>query len=81
MSGKKARIEVNYDEAGKVLKSDEMQDILLQCANQIAGQVSGNYQTDLKRMPTRYISSVFTTDKKTIQDNLDNNTLLKGCHL
>ena len=36
------------------------------------------YETDVKYMGTRVISSVYTTSEESLRDNLENNTLLKN---
>lgn len=72
------RIEVDYKAVGRLLKSDDVANALSRITSDIAGRVGDEYQTDTKVMGTRVIASVYTEDKSALQDNLDNNTLLKG---
>ena len=73
-----SRVECSYANIGKLLKSSELRDGMQNIANRIATNTEGNYETDIKYMRTRVVCSVYTTDRGTIQDNLNNNTLLKG---
>lgn len=72
------RIEVDYNAVGRLLKSDDVANALSKITSDIAARVGDEYQTDTKVMGTRVIASVYTEDKAALQDNLDNNTLLKG---
>lgn len=72
------RIEVDYKAVGRLLKSEDVANALSKITSDIADRVGDEYQTDTKVMGTRVIASVYTEDKSALQDNLDNNTLLKG---
>lgn len=72
------KIELNRAGIDELLKSQEMEDAVHAETRKVAERLGGAYDTDVKMMPTRVISSVFTTDKAAIRDNMQNNTLLKA---
>lgn len=73
-----AKIVLNHAGIQALLKSDEVQAFILEQASGIGSRCGAGYETDVYMAPSRVISSVYTTDKKAIQDNLENNTLLKA---
>ena len=75
-------VKVELDEEGMAafMTSPEMSEAVLSVAQEIAGSLGAGYETDTKSFSSghpRTIASVFTTDKKCIRDNLENNTLWK----
>lgn len=57
--------------------SKEVQELLLQTANDVASSCEGNYDTDVRPGKTRANASIITRDFKTYHLNLKNNELLK----
>ncbi len=75
------KIEVNYSNVGRLLKSDDMRNIVKSAAETIAHNAGQGYRYDAKIMGTRVIASAYTGSKKAKRDCLKNNTLLKAAHL
>lgn len=73
-----AKLELDHDGIQQLLKSKEVEDVVHDKSREIAARLGSAYETDVKQMQTRVISSVFTTDKRAISDILENNTLLKA---
>lgn len=72
------KIELNTANIGALLKSNEMQNLLQNEANRIQSSLGSQYSTDTKLMSTRVIASVYTTDKDAIEDNLNNDSMIKA---
>ena len=73
------KFQIDYKGVGQLLKGKEMQGVLKQAADGVRKNVGGEgYGTDVYIAQTRAISSVYTDDKETFFDNMENNTLLKG---
>ncbi|MCD8207085.1 MAG: hypothetical protein LUD72_04015 [Bacteroidales bacterium] len=68
----------NYKNTGLVMKSAELESYLANIARGIQSRVGSAYEVDTYQAGTRVIASVSTTDPDAVQDNLDNNTLLKA---
>jgi len=66
--------ELNYKGVGELLKSSEMQKVLMESAESIASTAGQGYKA--VQMSTRVI--VVPDTEEAEQDNLDNNTLLKA---
>lgn len=62
----------------ELMKSEEIQEELLNQANNIVTRCSGNYETDVYVGKTRANASVVTRDAKTYHKNLKTNELLKA---
>lgn len=75
-----SNLKIELDQKGikQLLKSSELRDGMHDLADSIAQRANGNYETDIKYMGTRVISSVKCADDATNKDNLKNNSLLKG---
>lgn len=71
-------IVVNYEQVGALLKGSAVLSMLEETASGIRARCGSEYEHDTKKMGTRYIASVSTASTQSIQDNLDNNTLLKA---
>ena len=72
------KFELDRDGMNELLHSKEVEEAIHDKSREIAAKLGSAYETDVKQMPTRVISSVFTTDKRAISDILKNNTLLKA---
>ena len=74
-------IEIELDSGGiRQYQKEETRDMLEQKAREIAGRADGEYQVSVHSGRNRANASIYTTDSKTYQDNLENNTLLKAVH-
>lgn len=62
----------------ELLKSDEMSKFVKEQADIIRDRCGAGYESDVKQMQTRVIASVYTEDTEAMQDNLENNTLLRA---
>lgn len=74
----KVRVEINYGEVGKLLKSAEIMGFCQSIADQVAARIGSSYKTSAYVGPKRVNVSVYTEDPAAIQDILENNTMLKG---
>lgn len=76
----KLQLEVNYENVGALLKSEDMRNMVETLASGIANNAGEGYNHDTKVMGTRVIASAYTANKKALKDCLENNTLLKAVH-
>lgn len=76
MSSHLVGFKLNYDGVGQLLKSPEMQDVLIGYANEVKNRAGDGYSVHVG--PRRANVSVRTGTDEAAQDNLDNNTLLKA---
>ena len=74
----KVKIELNHEGVRQLLKSQEMASYLEEIATAKAKALGKGYGTDVYYGRNRVNVSVCTTNEKAYQDNLENNTLLKG---
>lgn len=75
------KIEVTKEHGRNILKlmqSEGMKNILEAKAQEIADRCGSGYASDTKLMGTRWIASAYTATEEAMQDNLQNNTLMKG---
>lgn len=72
------RIELIPGAFEKLLSGAEISELLEKTASEIAVRAGAGYESDLKQMPTRKIASVYTATEEAMQDNLENNTILKA---
>lgn len=71
-------IVVDYEGVGELLKSQEMQDLLTEVANQLTpGDADGGYKPAIFVGRKRSNARITTTTGDAMRDNLENNTLLK----
>lgn len=70
------KFELDYAGVGQLLKSEEMQSVLIDYANAVQNRVGDDYSVYVGR--TRANVSVRTDNDDAIQDNYENNTLLKA---
>lgn len=72
-------VKVSFNAVGRVvLKSSETREYLREFVKDIQERCGEGYNSDVKYMGTRIIASVYTETPEALQDNLDNNTLLKA---
>ena len=62
----------------ELLKSDEMKNVIESYAEEIRARAGDGYGTRTHYSEQRVIVNVFAEDPEAIQDNLENNTLLKA---
>ena len=74
MSKGEVTFELNYEGVGELLHSQQMQDVLMENAKQIANTAGAGYKA--VQMSTRVI--VVPDTEEAEQDNYENNTLLKA---
>ena len=74
---KKGKFQLNTSGVGKLLRSQELQNVLGMKAAEIASRAGEGYAYDTKMMGTRVIASVYTETREAALDCADNNTLLK----
>lgn len=76
----KSKVEIVLNSAGirKYLKSASVKDMLKQVSGEIADRAGEGYENDIYETKGRYITSVFTQSDEAIQDNSENNTILRS---
>lgn len=78
MSKTKVKIKLNKTGVKEFFHSKELEDILKERAEAIRGRAGADYRTDTYNAGTRVIASVFTDSAEAVDDNYNNNTLLKA---
>lgn len=73
---KLVKFKLNYEGVSQLMKSPEMQGVLIDYANKIQSRAGDGYSVHVG--PRRANVSVRTETDAAAQDNLDNNTLLKA---
>ena len=73
-----ARVVINKTGINELMKSEEMQKILQEKADEIVRSLSGSYETDTYVGKTRANASIVTHDSATYHRNLKDNELLKA---
>lgn len=71
---KKVKIELNTKNIGELLKSEDTAKMLEKAAEQKAQ----GWETDTKKMGTRYVASIYTTDRDKIREEIDSHRLVGG---
>lgn len=71
-------ISVDYTAVGKLLRGSDVKNMVKSYADDIAKRCGEGYSSDTYNAGTRVIASAFTDTTEAIQDNAENNTLLKG---
>lgn len=71
------KFERNDKGVSELLNSKEMEEVLMAYANQISSKAGKGYK--VKKLKTRVVA-VTTSNKKSREDNLKNNTLLKAVY-
>ena len=73
-----AKFVLNREGVRDLLRSDEMMAVCREYAQQIADRAGSDYELSEYTGVNRVNVSVGTTTKEALQDNYDNNTLLKS---
>lgn len=76
MSNSKFKFELDREGVGQLLKSTEMQAVLIEYASAVQNRAGNDYSVYVGR--TRANVSVMTGNDNAVQDNYENNTLLKS---
>ena len=72
------KIDLLSDGIRALLKSEEVSSFVRETAEGVRGKCAGDYEADTFMTPSRAVSSVYTASQKAMQDNLENNTLLRA---
>ena len=72
------KVELNHEAVGEMLKSSEMQELVKIYADEIAERAGDGYASDTYSAGSRVIASAYTETEEAMEDNLENNTLLKA---
>ena len=72
------KVELNHTAVGELLKSSEMQELVKSYADEIAKRAGDGYASDTYNAGSRVIASAYTETEEAMEDNLENNTLLKA---
>ena len=72
------KVELNHTAVGELLKSSEMQVLVKSYADEIAKRAGEGYASDTYNAGSRVIASAYTETEEAMEDNLENNTLLKA---
>ena len=72
------KVELNHEAVGEMLKSSEMQELIKSYADEIAKRAGEGYTSDTYNAGSRVIASAYTETEEAMEDNLENNTLLKA---
>ena len=72
------KVELNHEAVGEMLKSSEMQELIKSYADEIAKRAGDGYASDTYNAGSRVIASAYTETEEAMEDNLENNTLLKA---
>lgn len=71
-------IYVDYSAVGQLLRGSDVKNMVYSYAKDIASKCGSGYAADTYSAGTRVIASAYTETEEAMQDNLENNTLLKG---
>lgn len=75
--GKKVRFELNLKGLNELMKSEEMQDVLLNAGQEVASAAGEGFEAEVHQADYVAISNVYPTTHEARKENLENNTLLK----
>ena len=70
----KVKVKLNRKGVGELLKSRDMEKVL----QELAQQHSQGWETDTKVMGTRVIASIYSEDRKQINEELDSHDIVGG---
>lgn len=62
----------------EILNSPQIESVLMKHANKVKNKVGDGYKSKIVKSSDRKKAIIATRNKKTVKDNLKNNTLLKG---
>lgn len=74
----KVKVEINKKGIIELLKSEDLEKILMQYGNRISNRAGKGYQANIVHSSDRSKVFVKAKTKKAKQDNFENNTLLKA---
>jgi len=74
------KFELSYKGIGEILKGPDMESMLKEKGESIAGRCGTGYEARTHNSGQRQILNVYAADNKAKQDNLRNNTLLKNLY-
>jgi len=76
---RKCIVRLNYGEVRKYIRGESVQAMLKERADNIAAAAGGTgYVSEVVIMPTRAISSVYTETDQAIEENSEDNSLLRA---
>ena len=74
----KVKFELNLPGLNEVMKSPEMQSVLLEAGQKVANAAGSEYAAEVHTANYIAISNVYPANAKAAHDNYTNNTLLKA---
>lgn len=75
---KKVKVELNSAGVRELLKSSSIADNCMKLAQSAASKAGDGYEAQQRTYPERTGAAVVAVTKEAIQDNLENNTLLRA---
>lgn len=72
------KVELNYEEIGELLRSQEAADICMKHASRIQRSLGGGYDANVQIGKVRAVAEVRAYSKKAIRETVESNTLLKA---
>ena len=78
MAKTSVQIELNSNGIEALLSGGEVRDMVGAEAQRIASAAGSGYGTDVRKVGDRMRGEAYTATKEAMQDNLENNTLLKA---
>jgi len=76
----KFKFKLNHEGVGQILKSEEMQSVLVDHATSILKSAGAGYAQDSYVGKTRVNAMIYADTYQAKRDNYKNNTLLKAVH-
>lgn len=77
----KVEIKLNSASIGNLLRGPEVSEMMSSMARTVAGNCGEGYGHREHDSGQRIISNIYPETKEAYQENLQNNTMLKGLHL
>ena len=74
----KVKIELQSKGFRELFNSSEVRDMVTKEAQKIASAAGSGYETDTRKVGDRLRGEAYTGTKEAMQDNMENNTLLKA---
>ncbi len=75
---KRVKFELNLAGLNQLMKSAEMQDVLLNAGQAVADAAGEGFEAEVHQADYVAISNVYPTTNEARKENLENNTLLKA---
>ena len=73
----KARVELDYNGIGQLMRSEGMADAVSRKADEITARAGSDYAYRLHNTGQRQAANIYPASLEAWKDNLENNTLLK----